>query len=188
MLRAVGAEPAGRERTLELLSDLRTSWTWRRLSDGGLVCNAAELNDVESTEHLRRHLVEPLDVPVIEPVCYLRRDRAGRTTSFVRYAEWLYERGLIDRMRVVGTHTGLFRRRADVPVVVHDEDREPAAAVLDAALDSDRPVVFMGNTVAEFMRDLEAVLDDRTVDRVVADDWDLTGTPATMEATNPSTR
>ncbi|GAB6878875.1 hypothetical protein JCM17823_11490 [Halorubrum gandharaense] len=176
VLSAVGAEPAGRDYALERLSELRTAWTWRRLSDGGLVCNAAGLNDVESTEHLRRHLVEALDEPTVEPVCYLRRERAGRTASFIRYAEWLHGNGLVERVHVTGTHTDLFKRRADVPVVVHEDKPERASEVLDAALAYGNPVVYMANTVAEFMRQTEEVLDDRTVDRVVADDWDLTGT------------
>jgi hypothetical protein len=174
VLRELGCEPMGQDHAIELLSALRSSWTWRRLEGGGLACNAASLNDIESTEHLRRHLVEALDDPTIEPVCYLRRDRPGRTASYIRYAEWLHEHGFTERFHVAGGHSDLFRRRADVPVISHNEASKTATEVLDSVLADGRPVMFMANTVAPLMREMEAELEARTVGRHTADDWEFT--------------
>jgi hypothetical protein len=176
ILRELGCEPMGQAHAVELLSSLRSSWTWRRLEGGGLACNAASLNDIESTEHLRRHLVDALEEPTVEPVCYLRRDRAGRTASYIRYAEWLYDHDLIERVHVTGPHRSLFRRRADLPVIAHDETERTASEVLDTALAGGRPIVFMANTVAPLMREMESELEARTVGRRSADDWGFTET------------
>jgi hypothetical protein len=47
------------------------------------------------------------------------------------------------------------RTKPEVPATAHDPDAD-AGAVLDAALSTGRPVMPMGNTVADFMRDLDA--------------------------------
>ncbi|MFC7177384.1 hypothetical protein [Halosegnis marinus] len=124
---------------------------WTRLPRGR-VYNAAEVNDVESTEAARRALAGE---DTVSPFLYLRADRRARTASFATYLDTLYERDLVENVHVAGDDTRTFARETAVPVVRHGPD-EAAADVLDAVLDEGYPVVLMGNTVADFMRDLEA--------------------------------
>ena len=136
------------------LDEMRVDWT--RLA-GGRVFNAASVNDVDSTEMIRRALCRQRG-DVVQPFLYLRGDRRARTTSFLNYLTELYQEGAIEQVRVAGETTELFADRAPFPVIVHDE--EPADT-LDAALGDGWPVLVMGNTVAEYMRELEADIERR---------------------------
>ncbi|SDM44198.1 hypothetical protein SAMN04487949_1674 [Halogranum gelatinilyticum] len=136
----------------EMLDAIQPEWT---TLPGGRVFNAAKVNEIESTELFRRQLAGEGDGA--EPVCpfvFLRRDRRGRTASFVRYINILADRDLIDRVHVGGAYTRVFARRVDVPATEHDTDETDASDVLDALLATDQPVMFMANTVHPFMRDL----------------------------------
>jgi len=86
-----------------------------------------------------------------------------RTSSFRNYLEVLAERESILQARVVGTDASLFARRASFPVLPHDETSERPSDVLDAALADGWPLLLMGNTVSEFMRELLTVIDHRAV-------------------------
>ncbi|ELZ69335.1 Mur ligase family CapB protein [Haloferax prahovense DSM 18310] len=132
---------------------------WSRVP-GGRVYNAAEVNDVESTELVRRALTE--DDEQILPFVYLRIDRRGRTASFAEYVNLLAERDCIDRVRVGGAETGAFARAVDVPTTQHPPD-DDAGVVLDEMLAEGDPVVLMGNTVDDFMRDMEGAIAERIV-------------------------
>jgi len=156
VVEAVDGEPIPRKDLEGYLEEMAVSWT--RLPQGRAF-NAASVNDVESTEAIRRSLARQ-DAPVIQPLLYLRRDRRARTGAFVDYLDSLAERGAIEQARVVGEHTEPFARAASFPVLEHDPD-DHAGRVLDDALDDGWPVVLMGNTVAEFMRDLETEIVDR---------------------------
>lgn len=156
VIEAVDSEPIASQDLEGYLEEMDVSWT--RLPQGR-VFNAASVNDVESTEAIRRSLARQ-DAPVIQPILYLRRDRRARTDAFVSYLDSLAERGAIERARVVGEHTEPFARATSFPVVEHDSD-DHAGRVLDDALEDGWPVVLMGNTVAEFMRDLETEIEDR---------------------------
>lgn len=162
-LRAFDLEPLSPSRIESLVSGLRSEWGWQRLEGGGLVSNGAMMNDIESTELLRQFLVERLDGTTITPFIYTRRDRAGRTAAFVHYLTWLAENGLISRVHVAGSHAKLLERRVDAEFV-HHADSESPERVLDACLAEGYPVYLMGNTVAEFMRDLTAAIDQRTTE------------------------
>ncbi|MFC7225829.1 Mur ligase family protein [Salinirubellus salinus] len=130
----------------------RFEMAWARVP-GGRVFDAANVNDVESTELVRRALQG--DTPeVFQPVVYLRADRPGRTATYVQYLNWLAEAGLVEQVRVVGAHRDVLTRRLRVPVVAHDERIESAAEVLDAALADGWPVVLMGNAVPPFAQAL----------------------------------
>lgn len=157
IVRIVGADPLSDDRLRQYLDEMEVSWT--RLGEGR-VFDAADVNDVESTEAVRRALQpdrqEPLTV-----FMYLRGDRRSPTASFLEYLSLLAEEGLAERVHVAGALTGVFARRADFPVVQHDEARETAGEVLDEMLAEGRPVYLVGNTVAEFMRDMEAAIDER---------------------------
>ncbi len=162
-LRALGLDPLDPSRTESYIRELRSGWRWTRLSGGGLVCNGAAMNDIESTELLRQHLVERLDDPTVTPFVFLRRDRAGRTAAFVRYVNWLAANGLAARVHVAGSHTGPFERNVRADVVHHDHERDDPDDVLDACLADGHPVYVMGNTVAPFMRGLSDALGARRV-------------------------
>jgi len=162
-LRALGLEPLDPSRMASYIRELRHGWRWRRLRGGGLVCNGAAMNDIESTELLRQHLVERLDTPTVTPFVFLRRDRAGRTAAFVRYMNWLAANGLIERVHAAGSHTGPFEQKVQAEVVHHDHETDAPADVLDACLADGHPVYAMGNAVSPFMRGLEAVIEDRGV-------------------------
>jgi hypothetical protein len=162
-LRALGMSGLESRQIQDFIDSLHREWGWRRLEGGGLVANGAMMNDVESTELLRQFLVERLAEPIITPFVYTRRDRSGRTAAFVHYLDWLDDNGLITRVHAAGSHSGLLQRRLDPEVVRYDE-AAPAGAVLDAALEDGRPVYMMGNTVAEFMRDLTGEIDQRAIE------------------------
>lgn len=132
-----------------MLDSLRVDWV---NALGGRVYNAADVNDVESTEMVRQSLVD--DDEQIQPFVYLRRDRRARTASFQAYLEELFEQGRIEQARVAGSHTELFAEKSSFPVICHDTETEPAIDILEEAIDDDWPVLVMGNTVAGFMRDL----------------------------------
>lgn len=161
VLAAIGEEPLDDD-TLEAYRDeMRVEWT---LLPEGLIYNAAEVNDVQSTEMMRESLTQGYDGP-IQPFLYLRGDRRGRTVSFLHYLTDLYERdeGIFEEVHVAGPMADVFARKADFPVHVHDVEEESAAEVLDALLEPDYPVVLMGNTVASFMRELDDEIDDREI-------------------------
>jgi uncharacterized protein YegP (UPF0339 family) len=129
---------------------------WTRLAHGR-VFNAAEVNDVESTEMVRQALV---DDETILPFVYLRRDRRGRTASFAEYVDLLCEQGHIDSAHVAGASTRAFARNTDLPVTRYEAEAD-AAAVLNDLLAVGQPIIVMGNTVDEFMRAFEAAITAR---------------------------
>lgn len=181
VLEAVGEEPLAEPTVAAHLETLQPAW--RRLP-GGLVHDAAAVNDVQSTELVRRALVAGLaaegdDEPVVEPVVNLRSDRRGRTASFIRYLSRLHAEGAISRVHLVGDHQRLFAANTDVPTRHHDTGEASAAAVLDAALAAGRPVILMGNTVTGFMRSLAAEIDRRATDESPTGQG--TGAPADRE-------
>jgi hypothetical protein len=144
-------EPPLPEGELEAFLDaIQPEWT--RLPNGR-VFNAAEVNDVESTEMVRQALTE--DEKIL-PFVYLRRDRRGRTASFANYVDLLYEQDHIDRAHVGGANTRAFAENTDLPVTQHNE--EEAETVLNDLLESGDPVIIMGNTVDEFMREFEQTI------------------------------
>jgi hypothetical protein len=126
---------------------------WTHLP-GGRLFNAAEVNDVESTEMVRQSLVADEE---ILPFVYLRRDRRGRTASFAKYVDLLYEQGNISRAHVGGANTRAFAENTEVSVTRHDTGAE-AETVLNDLLTGGEPVVIMGNTVDDFMRELQDVV------------------------------
>lgn len=156
-LDAIGEAPLGSARRRAYLEQLAVDWT--RLPRGR-VYYAANVNDVDSTEMVRR-ILQTESIEEIQPLVYFRRDRPGRTATFIEYLNWLAEHGLIRRVHVVGATPSAVQRRLTVQTIGHDETTERPGAVLDAALAEDRPVVVMGNAVPEFMRDLEAEIERR---------------------------
>ena len=162
-LRALGLEPLSASRIQDYIDDLHREWGWQRLDGGGLVANGAMMNDIESTELLRQFLVARLDGTTVTPFVYTRRDRAGRTAAFVHYLEWLDANGLITQIHAAGTQQTLLQRRVDASVVCHEES-DDATTVLDSVLSEGSPVYLMGNTVAEFMRELTDEIDRRTLE------------------------
>jgi len=170
-LAAAGQPPLDEDVLASYREKMRVEWT--RLP-GGRVYNAAEVNDVQSTEMVRQSLVDSEsdgESGAVEPFLYLRTDRRGRAVSFLHYLQELAERDeqVIGTVHVGGGMAELFERKAEFPVESHDVDREDAGSVLDALLAAGRPVVLMGNTVAEFMREMEAEI-ERRAERVDAPD------------------
>lgn len=155
VLETVGEEPLTETEIASLRNRLEIEWTH---VPEGRVYNAAPANDVQSTELIRRYLTAD-PTSVVQPLLYLRTDRRGRTAAFVRYFQTLYDIGAIEQARVIGREADLFKRRVSVPVVTHEEDTEDPRAVLDDALEDGWPVVLMGNTVSEFMRELTASIE-----------------------------
>lgn len=123
---------------------------WIQLPEGR-VFNGAEVNDIESTEMVRQALAG--DDRVL-PFVYLRSDRRGRTASFADYLNILADRGVIDRARVGGWNADTFARNVSIPCTTHSRE-EDAGEVLDEMLGEGDPVLLMGNTVDDFMRDME---------------------------------
>jgi len=94
-------------------------------------------------------------------VLNLRWDRRGRTVSFIRYLDDLYESGQSSRPTSSATINSCSRRPPPSPVVRHDTETESPAAVLDDAVASGRPVVLMGNTVTAFMEAMAREIESR---------------------------
>ncbi|MFA1612155.1 Mur ligase [Halobellus rubicundus] len=142
-----------------MLEDIQPEWTEL---PGGRVFNAAKVNEIESTELFRRQLAGTGDdAELVCPFVFLRRDRRGRTASFVQYINILADRDLIDRVHVGGAYTEVFARRVDVPATRHDTDATDPEDVLDALLATGQPVMFMANTVHPFMRKLATEVERR---------------------------
>lgn len=149
VLEAIDEEPLSNRQRESILDEFRVDWTHVL---GGRVYNAADVNDVESTEMVRQALV---DDEQIQPFVYLRRDRRARTASFHDYLEDLFANGAIEQARVAGGHADLFADKASFPVISHDSESESALSVLEEMVADGWPVLIMGNTVAEFMRDID---------------------------------
>ncbi|WP_089670485.1 hypothetical protein [Halobacterium jilantaiense] len=154
VLRYLNMDPVPEEQLNEYLNAIQPRWS--RVS-GGQVFNGAEINDIESTEAIRRALAGDR---YILPFVYLRADRRSRTASFASYLNTLADRDLITEARAGGAFTDVFASWVDVPVTTHDRS-EDAGAVLDEMLAGEYPVMLMGNTVDEFMRDMNEEIVDR---------------------------
>ncbi|NIC01010.1 Mur ligase [Halobacterium sp. R2-5] len=157
VLQSVGSEPVSDGVLHRFLDEMRVEWV--RLP-AGKVFNAADVNDVESTEIIRRDLCTG-PIESIVPLIYLRDDRRARTASFLTYLDELHDSGVVDTVHAVGTPAPLFARKASFPVTVHTD--APPEDVLDATLEEGPPVLLMGNTVAEFMRGLDDEISARRV-------------------------
>lgn len=162
-LRELGVDPLEPDQVQKYIDSLHDDWGWQHLNCGELVANGAMMNDIESTELLRQFLIGRIDKKKITPLIYTRRDRAGRTASFIKYLNWLQMNSLISRIHAAGTQDGLLKRRVDAPVVQYGSNAN-AEVVLDSALSEGSPVYLMGNTVADFMRELTNEIDSRTVE------------------------
>ena len=154
VLAAIGQEPLDDSSIANYRERMKVEWT--RLPNG-LIFNAAEVNDVQSTEMVRQALLRNIDATTVQPFLYLRGDRRGRTASFLRYLEGLLEEdpAAFETVHVAGPMGRVFERKADFPVVVHDATSESARSVLDTLLEKGDPVLLMGNTVAKFMREID---------------------------------
>jgi hypothetical protein len=159
---AVDEPPLPADEIQTYLTQIQPKWT---AIPNGLVFNAAEVNDVESTEAVRQAL-EKSDR--ITPFVFLRPDRRGRTASFVSYFDHLANRGVIDVGYVMGSDSSVFANETTCEVKEIDSGADPAA-VLDRLLNHDRPVMIMGNTVDEFMRELDGEIDSRAQRMSLAD-------------------
>lgn len=159
VLRVTDTKPLLPDSVHRRLREMIPQW---QVLPGGKVYNAADVNDIQSTEMVRQALVGDSDHP-IEPLLFLRADRRGRTASFFRYLDDLTERGLAERVHVVGGGTAAFAAKASFPVETYDVTTDPPERVLDSALKADRPLIVMGNTVDEFMRELDDCITRRTM-------------------------
>ncbi|WP_323172766.1 Mur ligase family protein [Natrialba sp. PRR66] len=160
-LQAIGEVPLSNKQLATYREKMSVEWTHL---ENGIVYNAAEVNDVQSTEMIRQSLVsrDP-SMDTIVPFVYLRGDRRGRTVSFLHYLTELYESGAIDGVHIAGETTKAFDRKAEFPVTTHDTVN-PADEVLDSLLAEEYPILIMGNTVADWMRDLERAIRTREID------------------------
>lgn len=150
VLREIEGRGLRDERAEEYLESLAVEWS---TLPEGRVFNAASVNDVQSTEAVRRALLEdPSDV--ITPLVYLRRDRPGRTSSFARYLNTLHDDGLIETAHLVNGHAKPFDSRTSFSVEIHAPDDDPES-VLDDVLAEGNPAILMGNATPEFMRELD---------------------------------
>lgn len=154
VLRLLDMEPIPEEQLNAYLDAIQPRWV---NLPGGQVFNGAEINDIESTEAIREKLAGD---NYVLPFVYLRADRRSRTASFANYLNVLAERDLIARARAGGAFTDVFADRVDVPVTTHSRN-EDAGEVLDEMLAEDYPVLLMGNTVDDFMRDMESEISER---------------------------
>lgn len=130
---------------------------WTVLPGGRRIFNAAQVNDIESTEAVRRALAGK---ETIVPFVYLRGDRRSRTASFVTYVNSLIERDLVETVFAGGDFTNMFAKNIDAPVSEYPPDADPER-VLDDLVATGLPIVLLGNTVAGFMREFEVEIEQR---------------------------
>lgn len=161
VLTTVGESPLPHEDIRRMLMSMLPQW---RVLPSGRLYNAASVNDVQSTELIRRALLGDGET-IIEPLVSLRADRRGRTASFKRYFEQLVARGCVERVHAIGDDATLLDTAASYPVETYDTETTEPGAVLDSVLEAGNPVILMGNTVTEYMRDIAEVVDERTVAR-----------------------
>ena len=174
VLAAMDEDPVPDAELDAYLGSIQPEWVHLR---GGRVYDAADVNDVESTERVRRVLTD--EGETVLPFVFLRADRRGRTASFAEYVEWLVDLGHADEVHVAGGHAGAFRRNVDAPVTVHEAD--DAGDVLDALLAVGPPVVLMGNTVDEFMRGMAGAVAERREAHRAAGTAEQSATPDRAE-------
>ncbi|APX96873.1 Mur ligase family protein [Natronorubrum daqingense] len=187
ILEAIDEEPLSADELAVYREKMDVEWT--RLSTGR-VYNAAEVNDVQSTEMIREALFsKDPSVDQIVPFLYLRGDRRGRTVSFLHYLNELYRADdpVFERVHVAGETTDAFERKAAFPVTVHDATTD-AGIVLDEMLAGQQPVFVMGNTVADFMRDLEVAIDARKATDEPVKLFDGPTTPQPVAEPSPQER
>lgn len=72
----------------------------------------------------------------------------------------LAERDLIRQARAGGASTDVFAANVDVPVTTHSRD-EDAGEVLTEMPSEEYPVMLLGNTVDDFMREVESEIAER---------------------------
>ncbi|WP_202593527.1 hypothetical protein [Halococcus sediminicola] len=154
VLRHLDMEPIPEDHLSAYLDAIQPEWV--RVPQGR-VFDGAQINDIESTEAIRQALAGE---EYVLPFVFLRSDRRSRTASFANYLNTLAERDLIREAHAGGAFTGVFAANVDVPVTQHDRS-EDASDVLDEMLTTEYPVLTMGNTVDDFMRDLEIEIDER---------------------------
>lgn len=154
VLRVLDMDPVPEEQLNAYVDSIQPHWLD---VPGGRVFNGAEINDIESTEAIRRELAGD---NYVLPFVYLRADRRSRTASFAKYLNTLADRNLIRRAHAGGTFTSVFASNVNVPVVEHDRS-EDAGEVLEEMLATDYPVLLMGNTVDEFMRRMDEEITER---------------------------
>jgi hypothetical protein len=154
VLRLLDMDPVPEAQLNEYLDAIQPEWVQ---IPGGQVFNGAEINDIESTEAIRRSLAGE---NYILPFVYLRSDRRSRTASFANYLNTLVDRDLIKEARAGGAFTDVFASNVNVPVTTHNRN-ENAGKVLEEMLTEEYPVMLMGNTVDDFMRDMEDEISER---------------------------
>lgn len=152
VLQRVADDRLGAVRREALIDELRPAW---HHLPRGRIANAAPVNDVESTEMVRRALAgDPPDAERLCPFVFCRGDRRARTASFAEYLDVLYRRDLIDQVHVAGTGSGVLADRVTPPATRHPASSRHAEEVLDALLSAGQPVMYMANAVDPFMRAL----------------------------------
>lgn len=140
VLRYLDMEPIPEDQLNAYLDAIQPEWV--RVPKGRIF-DGAQINDIESTEAIRQKLAGK---EYVLPFVFLRSDRRSRTASFANYLNTLADRGLIREAHAGGAFTNVFASNVNVPVTRHKRT-EDAGKVLDELLDSDYPVLTMGNTV-----------------------------------------
>ena len=155
VLEEVGSVPIPSEELDAYIMSMQPRWM--ELEGGCTIFNAAEVNDVESTEMIRKQLAGKNKVL---PFVYLRDERRGRSFSFVNYLNHLFEKGYIEEVFVGGRTIAPFANNIRAPTRQFSAD-DDASIVLDEMEKKGMPIVLMGNTVDDFMRDMELEISRR---------------------------
>ncbi|EMA25178.1 Mur ligase family protein [Haloarcula argentinensis] len=163
VLKAVDEPPLPTAQVDQKLSMMMPEW---RVLPSGRIYDAAAVNDVQSTEIVRRALIGNSDT-VIEPLVNLRSDRRGRTASFRRYLSSLVADGHAERVHTLGDDQHVFANTADFRVQKHD-DTTPPSTLLEELFSTGNPVFLMGNTVTDTMRALQREIKSQTTGRIPA--------------------
>ncbi|AEM58826.1 Mur ligase (plasmid) [Haloarcula hispanica N601] len=163
VLKALDEPPLPASKVDRKLSTMMPEW---QVLPDGRIYDAAAVNDVQSTEIVRRALIGNSDT-VIEPLVNLRSDRRGRTASFRRYLASLVTDGYVEQVHTLGDDQYVFANTADFSVQKHD-DTMPPSTLLEELFSASNPVFLMGNTVTDTMRKLQAEIENQTTGRIPA--------------------
>lgn len=154
VLDEVGSTPIPFEELDAYIRSMQPRWME---IDGGIIFNAAEVNDVESTEMIRQQLAGKNK---ILPFVYLRDERRGRSFSFVNYLNYLFKKGYIDEVFIAGRTIDPFARNLKAPTRKFSTS-DDVSMVLDEMEKIGLPIILMGNTVDDFMRQMEIEISKR---------------------------
>ncbi len=128
--------------------------------------DASEVNDVDSTHKILRH-ISPDPMPMVW-VLYLRGDRRERSHAFLQFMRDRIEEGYVHDIHLAGRHAQLFAKRLGFPARIHRRSPRHVEAVAQEVMRSGLPVMMAANGADPWPRRLANLLGASTRTRAGA--------------------